>query len=210
AQSYHGGNADRLWPLEIQQACLEVIRLATALGIIVIEACGNGNTLRGQGINLDLFELNGKTIFNIESDGFKDSGAIIVAAATLNTLHERVRYSNYGSRINCYAWGEGVAAFEHIQADGKLKTCMRKLNGTSSAAAIIAGATLAVQSVLEAGYNIRLSPKQMRYVLSNDLYGTASAAGRAKDKIGVMPDLKRIIDNFLRVIIEEKENEYPV
>ena len=43
----------------------------------------------------------------------------------------------------------------------------------------------------------------MRDVLSSDLYGTSSADGRANDKIGVMPDLKKIIDDCLPVIITE-------
>jgi hypothetical protein len=39
----------------------------------------------------------------------------------------------------------------------------------------------------------------MRHVLSSDQHGTASANGRTRDKIGVMPDLKKIIDHCLHV-----------
>ncbi|MES1223379.1 MAG: peptidase S8, partial [Bacteroidota bacterium] len=81
AQSFYSGNENSLWPVEIHDASFEVIRLATALGIIVIEAGGNGNQ-SDAGNDLDLFELNGKRVLNPASSDFKDSGSIIVAAAT--------------------------------------------------------------------------------------------------------------------------------
>jgi hypothetical protein len=37
----------------------------------------------------------------------------------------------------------------------------------------------------------------MRDILSSDMYNTASSGGRAKDKIGVMPDLRKIIQDAL-------------
>jgi hypothetical protein len=125
----------------------------------------------------------------------------MVAAATVNAAHERIRYSNYGSRINCYAWGEGVVTFgQYLLSPGAaIKTYTRKLNGTSAAAAIIAGAAIAVQSISEDKQNIRLGPWQMRDILSSDVYGTPSANGLSRDKIGVMPDLKKIIDDFLQL-----------
>ncbi|MES1223458.1 MAG: S8 family serine peptidase, partial [Bacteroidota bacterium] len=186
AQSFFSGNENSLWPVEIHDASFAVIRLATALGIIVIEAGGNGNQ-SDAGNDLDLFELNGKRVLNPASSDFKDSGAILVAAATQHVPHTRIRYSNFGNRINSYAWGSGVVIIDTIK---------RKLGGTSSASAIIAGAAIAIQSISEANYNTRLGPNQMRDVLSNELYGTASENGHNKDKIGVMPDLKKIIDDY--------------
>jgi hypothetical protein len=60
---------------------------------------------------------------------------------------------------------------------------------TSSASAIIAGAAIVVQSIVAASGKRRLSPAQMRDILSNN--------GTASDRIGVMPDLKKIIDDVL-------------
>ncbi len=37
----------------------------------------------------------------------------------------------------------------------------------------------------------------MRDILSDESYGTQSANGHSVDKIGMMPDLKKIIDNAL-------------
>jgi len=50
---------------------------------------------------------------------------------------------------------------------------------------------------MEANLNFRLGPAEMRKILSSESYGTPSANGRSVDKIGIMPDLKKIIDNIL-------------
>lgn len=199
AQVSDSAKSDKLWPVEIQDATFQAIRLAAALGIIVIEAAGNGFNLTA-GNNLDLFAINGKRIFNPESPDFKDSGAIMVAAASSASPHIRSNYSNYGNRINCYAWGENVmTAGSYPGSSGSaINTYTGNFSGTSSAAAIIAGAAIAVQSIAVANLNFRLSPIQMRNILSNDLYGTPSANKRSIDKIGVMPDLKKIIDKALK------------
>ena len=68
----------------------DLIRLATALGIAVIEPAGNGEYLRTAGVRLD-----GGTFarFTRRDPAFQDSGAIVVAAATagVTRLHRRTR-----------------------------------------------------------------------------------------------------------------------
>jgi len=201
SQSYNADTGSKLWPVEIQDACFWAIRMATALGITVIEAAGNGDAAGGAGNNLDHFLDNGKKILDTGSKDFRDSGAIMVTAASLNTDHRKIYYANYGNRIDCYAWGEGVVASGEFTQPGQRDVFdySIKLNGTSAAAAIIAGAAIAVQSLVAAMYNTRLSPLQMRWLLSNEAYGTASVNGKMQDKIGVMPDLRKIIDSCLLV-----------
>jgi hypothetical protein len=167
---------DDLWPFEVEEATFQSIRLATALGITVIEAAGNGS-------------------HNIDTRVTRESGAIIVGAATDTVPHTRRYNSNIGHRINCYAWGQRVETAWHSTSPPYTNS----FEGTSSASAIIAGAALNVQSVMETTYNYRLSPEQMRNVLSDDLTGIPSANGRAMDKIGVMPNLERIIGGVLGV-----------
>ena len=185
-QSFYQHDHYSLWPAEIQDATFQAIRLATALGVIVIEPAGNGNAKAGKGNNLDQFNHNKKRVLNPGNKSFKDSGAIIVAAATAAVPHQRMRTTNYGQRIDCYAWGEKVATAGIV------------FNGTSSASAIIAGVVMMIQSICEKEKDIRLNPAEMRKLLRNELYGTASANGRKKDKIGSMPDLKKIIDQYLQ------------
>jgi len=200
-QSFYSPANSKIWPAEIQDATFQAIRLATALGIIVIEAAGNGDTNNISGNDLDYLLANKKRILDPASHEFRDSGAIIVSAASMEVPHSRISYSNYGKRINCYAWGEGVATGENDNAfpGTVIHRYTRGFSGTSSASAIIAGVAIAVQSISETRYNMRLGPSQMRNILSSDQYGTASVNGRARDKIGVMPDLKKIIDHCLHV-----------
>jgi len=199
AQTYEGGSVNKFWPIEIEDAIYNAIRLATALGITVIEAAGNGNFNLKIGNDLDVLTINDNKPLNPMSSGFKDSGAIIVAAASSTVPHTRINYSNYGSRIDCYAWGEDVVTAGCLpgSSGAAINQYTGKFGGTSSASAIIAGAAIAVQSITEANYSFRLSAKQMRDILSDESYGTQSANGHSVDKIGMMPDLKKIIDNAL-------------
>jgi serine protease len=190
----------KIWPVEILDANFQAICLATALGIIVVEPAGNG---MNAGNDLGAFTNgNAQNIFNRSSAYFKDSGAIVVAAASSKVPHTRINYSNYGSRIDCFAWGENVvtAGLFPRSSGFSTKTYSVEFCGTSSASAIIAGAAIAVQSITEAKYGFRISPMQMRNILSNEVYGTDSEKGHQVDKIGVMPDLKKIIDQALNCL----------
>ena len=201
AQAFHTTGSNKIWPVEIHEATFQSIRLATALGITVIEAAGNGDLFNSRGNDLDLFSLNQKKILDTASPDFKDSGAILVSAASQAVPHHRIRYSNYGSRINCYAWGAGVdTAGAYPGSSGSaVDRYNGNFNGTSSASAIIAGAVIAVQSISKAKCNTRLDPKQMRDIVGSAEYGTPSANGQMIDKIGVMPDLRKIIRDGLGV-----------
>lgn len=199
-QTLDSAKGSNVWPIEIHEANYQVIRFATALGIIVVEAGGNGNYNSVTGNDLDKFtDSMGKEIINCSSRDFKDSGSIVVAAATSSLPHTRIHYSNYGNRVDCYAWGENVVTAGYLPRSSgmAINTYTQKFSGTSSASAIIAGVAIAVQSIAESKFNYRLSPRQMRSILSNELYGTPSSNGHLIDKIGVMPDLKKIIDNAL-------------
>src|SRR5579863_1199761 len=197
AQVFDYPNMQSLWPVEIQPAIFESIRLATSLGITVIEAGGNGQNIIGEGNDLDYFtDGQGRKTLDPIGPGFRDSGATLVAAASDSIPHKRIRHSNIGSRMDCYAWGERVSTGgSHLgPSDIAIDSYRKKISGTSSAAAIIAGAAIIVQSIVEANYGFRLGPKQLRQIFSDDLLGTTSANGRVADRIGSMPDLKKIIE----------------
>ena len=67
-------------------------------GIIVVETEGNRSN------DLDTYkDSNGKLILNRNSNDLRDSAAIMVGAAGSSTPHSRSSFSNYGSRIDCYA-----------------------------------------------------------------------------------------------------------
>jgi serine protease len=90
-------------PIELIDDIFETIRLATALGIVVVETGGNGSN------NLDtLTNFAGNYVLNPASPDFRDSGAIIAGAASSANPHTRMDFSSFGARVDCYAWGENV------------------------------------------------------------------------------------------------------
>lgn len=186
------------FPVEFFQAEFDAIKLATTLGIIVVEAAGNHS------VHLD--SLRNSSGIRVFAPGAPDSGAILVGAATSSVPHTRLGISNFGSRVDCYAWGENVFTLSSSQfpTSGKFDTTRteRFFNGTSSAAAIIAGAALVVQGVANArsAGTVRLDATQMRQMLSNRDTGTKSQPPH--DGIGVMPDLRKILSGiaFTRLV----------
>jgi serine protease len=173
-------------PVEIRDDVFEAIRLASALGIIVVEAGGNGAN------NLDtITNAGGLQVLNPASANFRDSGAIIVGAASSTVPHTRMNFSSFGARVNCYAWGENVDTCSS-NAGGSTTLYTGTFNGTSSASPIITGAALAVQGALQAAVGFRLGPIEMRALLGNAATGTASN-NPAIDRIGVMPNLQAIL-----------------
>ena len=205
----------RKMPTESDLSDLAAIQLATALGIIVIEAAGNG------GNDLDSLSHNGsqnsgKNTFNRFSPDFIDSGAIMIAACSSSEPHMRLSFSNHGSRIDCYAWGENVysagygdkpntAHVEGVNSSGDSDSYSFRFSGTSSASPIVVGAGLLVQSFCKNYHNITLGPKEMRNILSDPDTGTPAYIGVMLDNggltpsaiinqsVSVMPDLKKII-----------------
>ncbi|PFT30403.1 S8 family peptidase [Bacillus cereus] len=177
-------------PIEVKPAVFDVIRLAIQHGIVVFEAAGNG------GVDLDMYELHGKKIFNRSSQDFRDSGAVMVGASNGTYPHKRMNFSNYGSRIDCYAWGERVVTcYSDVQGDTQKYT--HDFNGTSSATPIVAGSALAIQGITQASCGNRLNPDEVRTILTTPSLGTMSENPMV-DRIGVMPNLRAIVDHLLQ------------
>lgn len=185
------------YPTEIDFANYSAIELAVGLGIVVVEAAGNGYH------DLDAYTDGGDHIFD---PAFRDSGAIMVgagAAGDFGPARSRMDFSNYGARVNCQAWGESVvstgwrATWGPALYDGGTPQTQYtdSFGGTSSASPIIAGAALCIQGLAEASLGHRLSPGQIRHLLSN--FGAPQTDNLplypATQHIGVLPDLAQII-----------------
>jgi serine protease len=201
-------------PIETDDAMRLWVRWATALGMVVVIAAGNGKEMLGP---LAMSQTE------------NDSGAIVVGAADALTGEPLGHSSNDGSgsnvggRINCYAWGNSVfttawanpflvaaedeGGTNYIFENGELISHYQKnFGGTSAASAIIAGAALIVQGLAQYSSDLaqdgegndsnlsrRLNSWQMRAILSDPANGTPSYL--PNHPIGVMPDLRKIIDN---------------
>jgi serine protease len=192
------------YPTETDSADWHAIRLAVAQGIVVVEAAGNGWR------NLDDWsDPSREHTLNVGADKYVDSGAIMVGSAFDTVLmdggvsgHRRYYTSNFGSRVNVYAWGEHIhtAGFgDAAGTPGASDSYTSAFGETSGAAAIIAGAAAVVQSWLKAATADTLSSVKMREVLSNASTSTPQALLK-KDPIGVMPDLERIVSGGLPLI----------
>ncbi|MBX2869663.1 MAG: choice-of-anchor D domain-containing protein [Acidiferrobacterales bacterium] len=184
-------------PTEVDVADFDAIRLAVALGIVVVEAAGNG------GFDLDNYtDGSGDFVLRRGSADFKDSGAIMVGASTSTVPHNRMGFSNFGSRIDCYAWGENVTTAGYGDLDNgggnNDRTYTSVFNGTSSASPIISGAALILQGLYKANTSDRLTSFEMRELLSNPATGTPQGTDVA-GYISVMPDLRAIIETTLAI-----------
>ena len=181
-------------PVETDPGVLEAIKLLTKVGIIVVEPAANGNA------NLDDFtDIRGQRVLNITLGlEFRDSGAIMVGACTSASPHGKSSLSNFGNRIDCWAWGENIITTGNQnsprQADAYWSGPF--FGNTSGAAPIITGVCLLIQNL-----QLLLQPRpssplgklfgrSMREILRNPLNGTAVTGSNRP-----MPDMGKIIAN---------------
>jgi serine protease len=176
-----------LVPVELEPAAFEAIRLATALGIVVVEAAGNGNN----DFDSDVRDDEGRFVLCPDSTDFLDSGAILVGQATSSLDHTPIANSARGKRIDCFAWGENIVTLDSDYSHAK-SLYTAGFSGTSGASAIVAGAALAVQGLAYADTGQVFGGWQLRDILSDSTLGTPSNSPET-DRIGVMPDLNRLI-----------------
>ena len=176
-------------PVEVEQAVFDAIAYATSQGIIVVEAGANG------AVDLDAFEdVSGKNILNRASADFRDSGAILVGAASSAAPHERLGFSSFGSRIDCFAWGENIDTCGDGWTGTATNVYTTGFGGTSGASPIVTGAALLLQSWRESRGEPRYSPAELRSLLSDPSLNTLSM-NPGTDRIGVMPDLRAILEH---------------
>ncbi len=190
------GPRRRFMPMEFWDDVFDVIQIATARGIVVVEAAGNGAE------DLDHEEYRGKL-----DRKKRDSGAIMVGAGApaLEGWKDRSRldFSNYGSRVDVQGWGRMVASLDYGDLQGCDATHRKYTNtfaGTSSASPIVAGAALLVESIVKTQRKCTLAPRDIRTVLTETgSPQTDGPHGSAKQQIGPRPDLARAIERARKV-----------
>jgi len=173
---------------------------ATAKGITVVEAAGNGDE------NFDLAIFNGTGLQ-------KDSGAIVVGAGVPPTNHidfdgfgpslpaytslgvprSRIFFSNYGRIVNVQGWGWHVTTLGYGDAQGGASEnswYTLRFSGTSSASPIVTGAVACLQGRAKAKNGSPLLPGKVRQILMKT--GTPQEAGPGvplTQNIGPLPNL---------------------
>jgi len=175
-------------PVEVETATFDAIRHVVDSGIVVIEAAGNGSH------DLDTFvDSANRQRLNRGSGDFRDSGAIIVGAASSTTPHTRLSFSNFGSRIDCFGWGENIVTTGDGWQGTSTTAYTSSFGGTSGASPLVAAAALLIQSWRKKTQQPHYSPESIRDLLSSTATNTASS-NPASDRIGVMPNLRGIIE----------------
>ena len=178
------------------------IRAATAKGITVVEAAGNGN----ENFQLPIFRNTGLQ---------KDSGAIVVGAGIPPTNYfdndgtgsgtgytkigvprSRIWFSNYGKIVNVQAWGWHVTTLGYGDAQGGAQNRWYTLrfSGTSSASPIVTGAVACIQGRAKSKRGRPLTPARVRRLLIQT--GTPQQSGPGvplRQHIGPQPNLERAI-----------------
>jgi subtilisin family serine protease len=185
------GPRGRFLPMEYWDDVFDVIQIASARGVVVIEAAGNGAE------DLDHEAYKGKLDRRV-----RDSGAIMVGAGAPAlkgwTDRSRLDFSNFGTRVDVQGWGRMVATNDYGDLQGCDATTRKYTNqfaGTSSASPIVAGAVLLVESIIKTEKKCALPPKELRKVLiDTGSPQTDGPHGSAKQRIGPRPDLVRAID----------------
>lgn len=181
---------------------LLAIQYAISLGILVIEAAGNGAE------NLD------DTLYDRPAPGFPstwrnpfrtphdaEAAVVVGAGAPPSGAHgpdrSKLDFSNYGNRVDCQGWGRGVVTTGYgdlyrNSADARDESYWYTGNfsGTSSASPIVAGAAACLQGIAKAQGKL-IKPLQLRNLLRNT--GTPQHPGDAAKRIGPRPDLRQLI-----------------
>ncbi|HEU4664310.1 MAG TPA: S8 family serine peptidase [Dokdonella sp.] len=196
-------------PMEYFPDSFDAIATATASGIVVVEAAGNGS------VDLDRPEYEGRFDRTL-----RDSGAILVGATNPASLTPSC-FTNRGSRVDVNGWGDGVSStgYGDVKANGSdvNQFYTTTFSGTSSASPIVTGAVLALQGALKANGHGVLMPEQVRDVLVETGRFPASAVpapglpvppvridpraglaglSLARSPIGPRPDLRAALSGF--------------
>jgi len=177
------------------------IKVATAKGITVVEAAGNGN----ENFNLAIFNGTGLQ---------KDSGAVVVGAgipptnyfdkfgfgagmpgySKIGVPRSRIWFSNYGKIVNVQGWGWHVTTLGYGDAQGgaEKRWYSLRFSGTSSASPIVTGAVACIQGRAKAKLGAPMTPAQVRALLIKT--GTPQVPGPGvplTQHIGPQPNLEK-------------------
>jgi hypothetical protein len=189
------GPNDKYVAMQYWSDTFSAIVAATAKGITVVEAAGNGD----ENFELAVFDDTGLQ---------KDSGAIVVGAGIPPTNHfdndrayasigvprSRIWFSNHGKIVNVHAWGWHVTTLGYGDAQGGAQNrwYTHRFSGTSSASPIVTGAVACLQGRAKAKNGAPLTPSQVRKILMTT--GTPQVAGPGvptSQRIGPLPNLPK-------------------
>ncbi|HEY8453383.1 MAG: S8 family serine peptidase [Micromonosporaceae bacterium] len=178
---------DRYAPLEWIPAVFDAIQVLTGMGVVVVSTGGNGNTDTDD----PMYTRNGIPWFD---PTVQHSGSILVGAGS-STTHDRLSFSNYGTRFDLQGWGHNITT---TGGNGNLQggtdpanlniRYTRSFGGTSGAGPIVTVAVVAIQSYLKATGQEPWSSHEIVELLKAT--GTPQGEATAHEHIGPLPNLE--------------------
>jgi subtilisin family serine protease len=177
-------------PLEWWLPAYNAIVTSVGLGVVVVEAAGNG----GQDLDDPIFSQGNGGHYPFLPGN--DSGAIIAGAGASPGSFEgdrsRLGFSCYGSTVDMQGWGHNVVTTGYgtlYSIEGKNLFYTSTFNGTSSASPIVAGACVLLQSLHRAAKGSVLSPADVRNYLILTGSPQQNGTNPASEHIGPRPDV---------------------
>lgn len=166
------------FPCEYVASTFSSVEAATANGIHVFAAAGNGDN------DLDSAPYGGLFDRNV-----RDSGAVMVGASDGSSLN-KASFSNYGTRCDAHGWGFNVATtgYGDLQGGPATEEYTNGFSGTSSATPIVTGAGLILNGIEMSVHGAPLDPLVLRSLLTTT--GTPQGSG---GQIGPRPNVRDAI-----------------
>lgn len=173
-------------PVEFRPFTWTMTKLASDSGILVTMGAGNGNAL-GQGVDLDY------PLWFQHWIARGDSGSIIVGAGSHSAVHDRLPFSNYGTKVTVQGGGENIFALA-LNAFGEYPfgQYTQVFAGTSSATPVVSSAAASIQSMLACRGLPPLSSLEMRQLLIDSGIPQGDAVSSGK-KIGPFPNMAKAV-----------------
>lgn len=170
------------FPCEYDAATFATLETATANGIHVFAAAGNGG-----------HDLDGAAYGGLFDRDVRDSGAVMCGASNGVSL-DAASFSNYGSRLDAHGWGQNVTTAGYgdlFGGVGVTREYTATFSGTSSATPIVTGAGVILNGIHRRVFGYGLEPLSLRSLLTRT--GTPQGSG---GRIGPRPDVRAAIEDL--------------
>lgn len=174
------GSVPGPFPCEYVASTFATVQTATANGIHVFAAAGNGTR------NLDSVAYGGAFDRSV-----RDSGAVIVGASAGSSLTP-ASFSNFGTRLDAHGWGQNVTTCGYgdlFGAPNVREEYTAVFSGTSSATPIVTGAGVMLNGIHRETFGSDMDPLALRFLIT--LTGTPQTSGVY---IGPRPNVRAAIE----------------